>query len=388
MPSAFKPSKMAGGNDEKAQNPKIGSLGALCLEGRSGGKSSRKLRDNGPPYSIRDRNGILIAGRDKGNDSTGKKGKRAGYGQEMSQELTQTAPHSALAGVWQEFLAKQVKAGQLSPSTAQTYSIGLSRFISWGASLPESALSSRSLVLDWLVDLRSRYSAATCNTWLYAVRSFFAWARAQGLVATDPTAGVKALKARVSGHKRNALSNLEVGRLLAAGSVRDRAILHVLAFSGCRGIELISADLSDLTYNGPQVQIRVQGKGSTEKGELIIIASKRAQDALAEWLALRGGADGALFWSLSPRSRGARLSLRGLHQIVKDNYRAAGIVGKLKTTHSLRHSAITAAIRNGASIPDVQAMARHRSAATTMNYYHHQQRADNPAEALIDYDTP
>jgi len=60
-------------------------------------------------------------------------------------------------------------------------------------------------------------------------------------------------------------------------------------------------------------------------------------------------------------------------------------VGDNKTTHSLRHSAITNAIRNGASPMQVQAMARHSSFDTTLNYVHEVDRIDNPAEDLISY---
>ena len=49
-------------------------------------------------------------------------------------------------------------------------------------------------------------------------------------------------------------------------------------------------------------------------------------------------------------------------------------------------SAITNAIRRGASPLQVQAMARHGSFDTTLGYYHEVSRLDNPAEDLIDYE--
>jgi integrase len=61
------------------------------------------------------------------------------------------------------------------------------------------------------------------------------------------------------------------------------------------------------------------------------------------------------------------------------------VVNNGKTTHSLRHSAITSAIRNGATPLQVQSMARHKSFDTTMNYYHEVGRTANPAEDLINY---
>lgn len=46
-------------------------------------------------------------------------------------------------------------------------------------------------------------------------------------------------------------------------------------------------------------------------------------------------------------------------------------------------SAITNAIRNGASPMQVQAMARHASFDTILGYYYEVNRIDNPAEGFI-----
>jgi len=96
-------------------------------------------------------------------------------------------------------------------------------------------------------------------------------------------------------------------------------------------------------------------------------------------------ASGALFTSLSNRGRDERLSLRAIRGIVKAAYKAAGVVGKNKTTHSLRHTAITTAVKRGAPVQKVQAMARHANISTTMIYYHETDRVENPAEEFIQY---
>ena len=137
--------------------------------------------------------------------------------------------------------------------------------------------------------------------------------------------------------------------------------------------------------DGGRLVLYVQGKGRVDKDELIVIAHPDAQAAVHGWLAARGDEPGPLFISLSKRSFGKRLSLRSIREIVRDTYKAAGVQGVGKTTHSLRHSAITAAIRNGAPIQRVQAMARHASLATTAIYVHEMDRLAEPAEALIDY---
>ena len=72
--------------------------------------------------------------------------------------------------------------------------------------------------------------------------------------------------------------------------------------------------------------------------------------------------------------------------MVKSRYHQAGVVGNRKTTHSLRHSAITNAIRHGATPMQVQAMARHSSFDTTLGYFHAEARTANPAEDFIVYE--
>ena len=89
--------------------------------------------------------------------------------------------------------------------------------------------------------------------------------------------------------------------------------------------------------------------------------------------------------SLSRRNYGERLSSPAIRALVKERFQQAGINGARKTTHSLRHSAISTAIRNGATPTQAQAMARHANVNTTMVYYHELERTTRPAEDLIIY---
>jgi hypothetical protein len=71
--------------------------------------------------------------------------------------------------------------------------------------------------------------------------------------------------------------------------------------------------------------------------------------------------------------------------MIKQRYRQAGVVGHRKTAHSLRHSAITNAIRHGGTPTQVQEFAGHGSYDTTLQYYHAESRIATPAEDLISY---
>ena len=82
---------------------------------------------------------------------------------------------------------------------------------------------------------------------------------------------------------------------------------------------------------------------------------------------------------LDVQGKGRRLSTRTIRAIVKARYRQAGVVGHRKTTHSLRHSAITNTIRHKATPIQVQAMTRHTSTHTTLGYFYGENRTANLA---------
>jgi len=167
--------------------------------------------------------------------------------------------------------------------------------------------------------------------------------------------------------------------------VRDRAILTLMAYCGLRTIEIQRANIDDLKVNGRMV-LWVWGKGHKEADEYVVIPREQER-IIRAWLAERAkyGSDPALFISLSHRNCGERMTTRAIRNLVIDKYRKAGIYDDTKTTHSLRHSAITSAIRHGATPMQVQAMARHSSFNTTLGYIHEVNRLDAPAEDLIAY---
>jgi len=317
----------------------------------------------------------------------------------MSKSLTVTQPKAiahdadirALVGEWRAALALQVAAGELSETTRQTYTRGLDKFLVWADR--RSGVSDET-IREWKAALLAEgYKPGAINTWLAGVRAFFAWAVGARRLLHNPAAAVKGAKrtGTSKAHKRSALTDAEVLRVLAApdrstpAGKRDAAILYLMAYTAARQVELHRADLADLRTEAGRLVLAVQGKGRSEADELIVIAHPDAEAALHDWQSARGSESGPLFVSLSNRARNERLSLRAIRGIVKAAFKAAGVVGKNKTTHSLRHTAITTAVKRGAPIQKVQAMARHANISTTMIYYHETDRVENPAEEFIAY---
>jgi len=277
-----------------------------------------------------------------------------------------------------------------SEATLDTYRRGFYRFTKWLAENEISSPNSRD-VAQYRADMLAAYSNQTVNLSLTAVRSFYRYLVSVGATPYSIASDVKGTKrANANQHKRSELSAGEVLDVLATcddtpQGLRDKAIITLMAYCGLRTIEIQRANLTDLKVNGRMV-LWVWGKGHREADEYVVIPREQER-IIRAWLAERAkfGENSALFISLSHRNCGERMTTRAIRNLVKDHYHKAGIYDDTKTTHSLRHSAITSAIRHGATPMQVQAMARHSSFNTTLGYIHEVNRLDNPAEDLVEY---
>lgn len=298
-----------------------------------------------------------------------------------------------LAEQWQAEMRQLVDADELAADSANTYRIGLDKYLTW-CSVNGQRANERSTALAWVAALRQGDAKpASINTWLSGVRAFFRWAVDAGYIDDSPVARIKGQRRSGSSkrHSRMTLTNDEMRRLLAAPDVRtprglrDRAILHLFAYNALRRVEVCRSNVEHLRTQGNRLLLDVHGKARHSADDFVVIASAATVTALYDWLAVRGKEPGPLFWSLSPATKHQRLSSRSVQYIVRNYFDMAGIFGKQKTVHSLRHTAITNAIANGAAPQKVQSMARHASIVTTMIYYHELDRIEAPAEDFVAY---
>lgn len=298
-------------------------------------------------------------------------------------ELTNRLPS------WRSALALRVAAQELQHDTAATYERGARKFLAWLGDQAPTADAIRA----WKASLlQAQVKPASVNIWLAGVRHLFAWLNELGAIPYNPAEAIRGAsrKGKARRHVREALTDREVVRLLAQPNraahegARDYAILCVMLYTAARGIELHRADVEDLQTRSGVLVLQVQGKGHNEKDDVVVLTHE-AESALRDWLAIRGKESGPLFTSLSNFSRGERLSRRAMRAIVKRYFDQAGIHGN-KTTHSLRHTAITNAIRNNAPVHRVKGMSRHASLDTLMIYYHEADRLSDPAEKYIRYE--
>ncbi len=313
---------------------------------------------------------------------------------ETSTQIAVVTDVNALIEEWLDYCRD---ADGASPKTLVAYRKGMRVFVDWLRETGNAGAVTPATVVRFKGWLQEEYSAQTINLRLSAVRSFYRWCVITERLPTSPAESVKGAKRSGSRqHKRDALTDSEVRAVLMTCNggtlkeIRDAAILSLMAYCALREIEIRRANVGNLKTQGGRLVLEVQGKGRQEADEVVVIPYEQ-ESVVRTWLSHRmtfrnHANDDALFISLSNRSRGERMTTRGIRGMVKQRYLLAGVVGSDKTTHSLRHSAITNAIRRGAAPLQVQSMARHASFDTTLNYFHQEERTANPAEDLIKYE--
>ena len=314
----------------------------------------------------------------------------------MTNELIKQEQTSGLSvpDLINEWLNYEAARGA-SAATLQTYKKSIEVFRDWVIEngLQDPQIVRPSDIRNFKKGLSDQYAPQTVNLRLSGVRSFFRFLVNTDRLLANPAADIRGIKrSKTKRHKREELTSEEVRAVLATCNgqkpqdKRDLAILTLMAYCGLRSVEINRANIANLKTDNDRLVLEVQGKGYKEADEIVIIPRDQEQ-VIHAWIAYRKEIDqeGPLFISLSNRSKGARLSLRAIRYIAKKRFAAAGVVGDKKSTHSLRHSAITNAIRNGASPMQVQAMARHASFDTTLGYIHSVNRIDSPAEDFIRY---
>lgn len=196
---------------------------------------------------------------------------------------------------------------------------------------------------------------------LSAVKSLLTFAQRLGYLQFNVGAVIKLPKLKNTLSNR-ILDEREVILMIELEpSSRNKTILEVLYYAGCRVSELSGLRWEDVQPNGEAGQVTIYGKGGKTR---VIRLPRRLYDRL---LSLRDdhAATDPVF--LSRKSHA--LSVEQVHKIVVAAASRAGLDRKV-SAHWLRHAHASHALDNGAPIHLVQATLGHSSLATTSKYVH------------------
>lgn len=228
----------------------------------------------------------------------------------------------------------------------------------------------RAIITDYLLALkRKNYAEATVARKVAAIKSFFQYLQAEGMIRRNPAESLES--PRVGRSLPKPLSVTEIDELLeqpmkrnTPEARRDRAMLELLYATGMRVTELVSLDVDDVNISAPYV--RCMGKGSKER---TIPIHEQAAAAVVAYLndgraaLVKHRKEAALFVN----RRGERLTRQGFWLILKQYAKEANITTAV-TPHVLRHSFATHMLRGGAPLRNVQELLGHANISTTQVY--------------------
>ena len=228
----------------------------------------------------------------------------------------------------------------------------------------------------------SGLSVATVKRRLAAVSSLFSYLVIRGdagVTANPVPRGMPTRRSRhrdqrgvplVKGVRRlpRILDADEVEQLMSAFRTdRDRAMAQAMLLGGLRRCEVLGLRLEDLKVGEKQLFI-ADGKGGHQR---LVPISPTFFSTVADYMNRERPPDAAtdhVFVALKGPRRGHALSSEGLDEVFSAARARAGLVRG--TCHELRHTCFTRLKEAGMAIEAIQALAGHRSIASTRIYLH------------------
>ena len=150
----------------------------------------------------------------------------------------------------------------------------------------------------------------------------------------------------------------------ASSSLRDRALLVLMANNGLRRGEIAKMDWRHVDFGSQSIEITGKGRKQSER----ISITEKTMHALSKWKSQHPnpGPNQPVFIAQDPKSYGKRLTGRSICRTIKSMGTKANVRA---TPHGIRHTAITAALdATDGDIRTVQRFSRHVKSDTVSLY--------------------
>lgn len=265
-----------------------------------------------------------------------------------------------------------------SPNTIEAYRGDLEGFLDYlsdGSVAPLAAGTQN--IQGYIAAMANAGQAPTSRSRrLSAIKQYYRFLFAEGLIEADPTSGLQGPKKQRSLPK--VLSIAEVDRLLDASQkrcegVEGRAMFRALRFhcllellyaTGMRVSELVG--LPRTVLRGDKRVFSIKGKGGRER---LVPLNAEARTALDRFLEVSGRFDNSP-WLFPSKSASGHMTRQRFAQDLKDVAAEAGIGGDRISPHVLRHAFASHLLDRGADLRTVQQLLGHADISTTEIYTH------------------
>jgi integrase/recombinase XerC len=242
---------------------------------------------------------------------------------------------------------------------------------------------------------------ATVNRRIAALRAYATWAYSAGLIAGNPTNGIKLVGEQSSpprwlDRREQAVLNRALERLLEYAELkarlaelegrprppeliwarRDMALVQLMLNTGLRVGEVSSLELKDIKLRERSGKVTVLGKRNKQR-RVPLNAEVRA--ALSAWLEVRPETSAV---ALFVGRKGGNLGTRAMQRVVAQLGNAAGL--EELTPHILRHTFAKSLVDAGVGLEKVADLLGHSRLETTRIYTRPGQRdLERAVEAIV-----
>jgi len=279
------------------------------------------------------------------------------------------APTTALTTISERFATWMLRHRGVAPNTILRYQLALRPFLACLGEEPEGYDASR--IRAFVVEQLGCRGRGECRSAVSAIRAFLRFLVAEGHLApgiehcvpTVPQWRLSSLPRYLEAPAvERVVSSCDLSR---PQSLRDHAILLLLARLGLRGGDIVAMSVDDVDWT--RGTLRVRGKG---RRETLLPVPQDVGEAILGYLQ-RGRPRAAInrmfltvFAPFRPFATSATVS-----DIVRVALQRAGIHdAPSRGAHLLRHSAATAMLRAGSSLDTIATVLRHQSSDTTAHY--------------------
>lgn len=226
------------------------------------------------------------------------------------------------------------------------------------------------IVDDYVTFMKEKsYASSSVARKVAAVKSFFNFLFARGIIEDNPTTNVDSPK--VKKRLPKTLTTEDIEKLLQAPRqkrspkhLRDTALLSMLYSTGMRVTEVVSLRVNDVDLQSDM--LHCHGKDGQIRN---LPLDKITRDAVATYLdggrqyLIKNKEEDALFLN----HRGQQLTRQGLWLIIKAYAKKANLSGEV-TPHTLRHSFAAHKLDDGSDLQEVQRLLGHANISTTQIY--------------------
>lgn len=287
---------------------------------------------------------------------------------QVKKECTDVAKYNDSLGKLKDMFLATLIVENKSNRTIEQYNLHLTQFVNYFTGKDAKDIDATGIRSFLYAYKKNRgISNLSLNNKRSAISSFFSWLADEEYIDKDPTRKIKKIKVT----KKKAFTADEMERMrIACTDIRDRALIEMLASTGCRVSELSSIKLNDIDFI--RKKVRIIGKGDKER---TVFISDQAMIYLNRYLETRKDNNISLF--VSKRYPYGQLRKDGIERIVRNLGKSCNVYAH---PHKFRRTLCTQLIKRGMPLQDVAILLGHADINMTASTYY------DASDDMIEYE--